>query len=171
MRRIALLLLALTPFCATAQMIDLQPGSRVRVSSPGLIAGRIEGLVAQRTADSIVIVTSQPATYRIAVGSATSISRSLGKSRSRGALKGALWGGPIMLVLSATMTGDTELRRNYDGSVMPVSSFLAMETLGGAGIGALIGALIGSEQWASYETPARITVGHNSARVGASFSF
>jgi hypothetical protein len=49
MRRLFLLLTALTPACAAAQMVDVVPGMRIRVTAAG-VASRIEGTVATRTA-------------------------------------------------------------------------------------------------------------------------
>jgi len=37
------------PFCLGAQMLDVQPGARVRVTAPGVVAGRIDGTVVSRT--------------------------------------------------------------------------------------------------------------------------
>jgi hypothetical protein len=152
-------------------MIDLVPGARVRVTAPGTIAGRLEGTVSSRTADSLVVLTNAPAQYRIALRSVESVEVSRGTSRSAGATKGALWGGGIGLAISIPLSGDAESRRSADGGTMSPANFIAIETIGGAMIGAAIGAMIGSEQWARYASPVRVNVGRNGGRVGAALSF
>jgi hypothetical protein len=164
MRRLFLLLTALTPACAAAQMVDVVPGMRIRVTAAG-VASRIEGTVATRTADSIVVVTPEPAQYHIAMASISSLDVSQGRTRSYGAMKGALWGGGILCVLALPLSWDSSKSSHPD----PVA-ILATQTVGGAIIGAGIGALVRAEEWTSLP-PARISVSRNGARVGAAFSF
>lgn len=173
MRLAALLLVTLAPAPLAAQMIDVQPGARVRVTAPGVVAGQVEGIIATRTADSVVLLTSKPTSYRIALGSISTLSVSQGKSRLKGAAKGSVWGSAIMLVMSAAISGDPSVRRGDYPDAEPVSipSFIAAETVGGAMIGAAIGAIVGSERWNSYETPPRVTVGAGSGRARLSVAF
>src|SRR5205823_14272559 len=79
---------AVTPACLAGQMIDLRPGARVRVTAPGVLAGRLEGTIIERSADSIVVATTQAAQYRIGLSSASSISDFEGRRRLPGAGKG-----------------------------------------------------------------------------------
>jgi hypothetical protein len=173
MRLAALLLVTLVPVSLAAQMIDVQPGARVRLTAPGVVAGQVEGLIATRTADSVVLLTSKPTSYRIALGSIKTLSVSQGKSRLKGAAKGSVWGAAIMLVMSAAISGDPSVRREGDTNTEPVSipTFIASETMGGAMFGATIGAIIGSERWNSYETLPRVTVGTAGGRAGLSVAF
>jgi hypothetical protein len=172
MRLAALFLVTLAPAPLAAQMIDVQPGVRVRVTAPGVVAGQVEGLIATRTVDSVVLLTSRPSSYRIALESITTLSVSQGKSRLKGAAKGSAWGGAIMLVMSAAMSGDPSVRQ-VDANTEPVSipTFIATEVVGGAMFGAAIGAIIGSERWNSYETLPRITVGAAGGRARLSVAF
>jgi hypothetical protein len=171
--RLAALILITLGHAAAAQMIDVQPGAKVRVSAPGIVAGQVEGLITSRTADSIVLLTSKSMQYRIALGSVSMLSVSQGKSRLKGAAKGSLWGAGIMLVFSAAVSGDPDMRRGEYANSPPVSvpAFIALETVGGAMIGAGIGAIVGSERWNSYEIPSRVTASVGISRVGLSVAF
>lgn len=171
--RLAALLLVTLGHVVAGQMIDLQPGAKVRLTAPGVVAGQVEGLVASRTADSVVLLTSKPMQYRIALASVSGLAVSQGKSRLIGAAKGSVWGGGIMLVLSAAMSGDPDVRRgDYENSpTVSVPAFIALETVSGAMLGAGIGAIVGSERWSSYDLPSRVTVGVAKSRVGLSVAF
>jgi hypothetical protein len=50
----ALLIVALA-FPLAAQESEIQPGARVRVQMPGLVAGKFAGTVITRTADTLVL--------------------------------------------------------------------------------------------------------------------
>jgi hypothetical protein len=166
MRAFFLLLTALTPVCGAAQMADIVPGMRIRVSATDL-SGRIEGTVATRTVDSIVVVTPAPAQYHIAVASITSMAVSKGRTASQGAMKGALWGGGIGLVLTLPLSWDSSKSSHPPNYGVMLVEGTVVDGMIGAGIGALVRA----EEWTSYDLPARISVNRNGARVGASFSF
>jgi hypothetical protein len=165
MRAFFLLFTALMPVCAAAQMADIVPGMRIRVSATD-VSGRIEGTVATRTADSIVVVTPAPAQFHIAVASISSMAVSQGRTRSEGAMKGALWGGGIGLALALPLSWDASRSSQPNNTAI-----LAEATVSYAMVGALIGALVRAEQWTTYELPARISASRNGARLAASFSF
>jgi hypothetical protein len=64
MRRLALFLIALSPAVSRAQVIDVQPGARVRVTAPGVVAGDLDAVVLQRVGDSLVVAQQSAAQYR-----------------------------------------------------------------------------------------------------------
>jgi len=72
MRYASLVLLAL-PLSLGAQMLDVQPGARIRVSAPSVVAGRIDGTVINRTPDSVVVATPGLFQYRFGLSSMASI--------------------------------------------------------------------------------------------------
>jgi hypothetical protein len=170
MRRALFLALGFMPIALQAQMIDVQPGARVRVTAPGVIAGRLQGTVIARMNDSIVVATPQMVQYRLALGSLSEIAVSQGKSRAAGAKRGAIWGAGITApLLMIGVAGDSTFRSSGEKA-----GFIAVGTAMYAGIGALIGAAIGAEGWSSHVTTKpqiAVTASHAGLRIGARAAF
>ena len=86
----ALLLLAIAPL--GAQTAEPAVGSRIRVSLGGDDGRRFEGRLLAHAGDSIVIAVEEGITRRFALRDVSSMERSLGRSRSAGAGRGAAEG-------------------------------------------------------------------------------
>lgn len=145
-----------------AQLAELQPGTRVRVLAPSAVAGKLTGVVLARVGDSVSISRPDALPVTVPLSAFTSLEISRGRSRSRGAVKGALWGGGTFLLLSAILPADS--RPCKEGQVEPdcervsAGTNLAYGGLGGAFLGSLIGAAIGPEHWVRATLPARVAV-------------
>lgn len=143
-----------------AQLAELQPGTKVRVQAPGAIAGRVTGLLLARTTDSITMTRPNAAPVSIPLRSLTSLEISRGKSRWRGAGKGALWGSGSMAVLFAIVPPsecrDREGRTACED--LGRGESMVIGAVGGAFWGAVIGALIGSEHWDRAALPTSVGV-------------
>jgi hypothetical protein len=156
------MLLMLFATNASAQIAEVQPGARVRLRAPGIVAGRYTGVVLSRSADSVTVsrAAGQLVVVPFAAVSALEISR--GKSRLKGAGKGALWGGGSMALLFASLPGSAkECRSTSSGTRctnLSVGESMLIGATGGAFWGALIGALIGAERWEQAEMPAQVTL-------------
>jgi len=89
MRRIVLLAAALLPFSAVqAQWLELQPGTKVRVTAPSVLGGRVQATVGMRNADSLSLFRPGSGPFAIPITAIRSAEVSLGKSRAHGALAG-----------------------------------------------------------------------------------
>lgn len=138
---------------ARAQLTEVQPGARVRVQAPGVVAGRFVGTVLQRTADTVRLGAPNALPVDVPVSRITSFEMSRGNSRMLGAGVGALWGGAIGLGIGLLVAAQ-------DNSYFPVNSseYVTSSTIGGAMWGAGIGALVGRERWDSFDLTSRSTM-------------
>jgi hypothetical protein len=142
-----LLLQAVAAVAAGAQLAELQPGTRVRIRAPSVVAGRLEGIVILRTPDTVAVTRPDGAPISVPIVAITSADVSRGRSRSAGAIRGALWGTGVALLLDVAAalapddcTGDcADEPTDVELMVgMPVAGLL---------VGAPVGALIGAERW------------------------
>jgi hypothetical protein len=169
--------LAFLPFVASpllAQSVssfgELQPGARVRVAAPGVVAGRYEGTLLSRTPDTLTLGSSTAAPVAIPVARLTSVEVSRGKSRAAGALRGIKWGAPIGLALGAltasAVTGDCiGCTKDYSPA-----EWVAVSTVSGVMWGAGIGALIGRERWDGFQLAPRTAIGVDAGGASLGFS-
>lgn len=152
-----------------ARTVDAQAGLReglkVRLSFPA--GPPVTGVIQSLAGDSIVLFV-EPAATRVAVarGDVRSIEVSQGRLASAGAKKGALWGGAIFGVMGAIFAmgagGESEVDGDGPGpGVMAVATMVQ-----GAGMGALIGALVKSERWESVSVAPVVGTGATGFRVG-----
>jgi len=173
---IAAMLLFAAPAAVRAQLVELQPGMRIRVEAPGIIAGRLAGTVLSRTGDSLDLAAPNGVPMRIATARLTKIEVSRGKSRMEGAKRGLMWGVPILGGFSTLIAVATPAcpasRCGIDGE-FPKGEFVMWGFISGAMYGAGIGALIGREKWDRYDLPARPAVGLRDGRatLGVSHTF
>jgi hypothetical protein len=149
---------------------ELQPGARIRVVAPGVVAGRYEGTLLSRTPDTLRLGSPNGAPVAIPVARLTSLEVSRGKSRSAGAVRGIMWGAPIGLALGATSassaTGDCiGCTKDYSRG-----GWVALSTFGGALWGAGIGALIGRERWDGFQLAPRTAIGMQTGGASLGFS-
>jgi hypothetical protein len=150
------LVLGLAARVAVAQGDDLRVGSRIRVTAPGVVAGRTTATLVGRTADSLTIAPEDTQPLTIATARLTALDVSRGRSRSAGAARGVLWSVPVG-VAAGFIAESAQRRCRTCGSSENLSPFhaaLLLTALGGAGIGALIG----RETWVSLDPVPRVTV-------------
>jgi hypothetical protein len=148
---------ALLPFAlpsANAQLSELQPGARVRVTAPGIVANRYVGTVLSRSGDTLHLGGPNAAPVSVPLNRITSVEVSRGKSRLHGAGRGILWGAPIGLVIglaSANSLEDCTAFGCSDASSGERGAYVLASALGGALWGAGIGALVGRERWEQFD--------------------
>jgi hypothetical protein len=138
---------------ADAQLTNLIPGVRARVRAPGIINGRVTGLVTVRSADSLALTMENGVPVRLPLAAITAADVSQGRSRSRGAMKGALWGaGAGALSSLFSDIGD----ENCTGDAcISQGEFVVASVVSFALVGALIGSFVQSEQWVPVQIPIR----------------
>jgi len=142
---------------AQAPLGELQPGARVRVEAPGIVAGRYKGTVLTRTGDTLTLGGPSSAPVRLPLDRLTSVAISRGKSRSAGAVRGIAWGAPIGLLMGVLAVGLAEDCTNCTDEPSDGEA-VALGTLGGALWGAGIGAIIGRERWERFQLPTRTSL-------------
>ncbi len=153
--RVAMLCVML-PTTGMGQMLEVQPGARVRVLAPGALAGRLTGIVIARTADSLTISRANASPLAIPMSRLTSVELSRGKSHAAGALKGLVIGAGVGLVLGLTPIPEPTCTSRGCDPELTRGEFLGSMILGSGGVGAGIGAIVGSERWDRYQLPARV---------------
>jgi hypothetical protein len=169
---VLLLSVAFAPLSAqsivrTGQWAEVQPGARVRIQSPGIVAGKYVATVLARTTDTITVGSPSSAPIAIPIAQITSIEISRGKSRTRGAVRGIQWGAPIGLGLGVLSMSAFQSCDGCD-QVYSEGGWVALSTLSGVFYGSIIGALVGREHWESYSVPQRAALGVT--RGGASLA-
>jgi hypothetical protein len=173
---VALSLLVLSTFAAPAgaQMTELQPGARVRVQAPGIVAGRYVGTVLTRTADTVELGAPGAAPIKVPLARVTSVEVSRGSSRALGALRGVEWGAPIGLVFgvvaAAGTDGDPYCYDFCSTSGSYKAGIIAASTLAGALWGAGIGALVGRERWERFDVASRSSFNLHQGRATLGFA-
>jgi len=146
---------------ATAQLAELQLGTKVKLRAPATVAGRITGTLIARSQDSITVTRTGAAPIPIALRDITELQVSRGKDHGLGAQKGALWGGGVgaaMAVLAGTSASDCEERNaGAECGSDDWARGVAYTAVGGAIIGVVTGAIIGAERWDRLAVP--VTLG------------
>ncbi len=161
---------------AAAQLTELQPGVRVRIQAPGVVAGRFEGTVLMRSADTIVVGAPNVSPIRVAVARISALEISRGTSRADGAIAGMKWGAPIMAATGATLGIAAVSNDNYCNSCKKTSAanavgVTAVFALAGVVYGAGIGALIGREHWDAFDLASRTSLEVGRGRIGLTVGF
>jgi hypothetical protein len=154
---------------AAAQTTSPAPEERVRLRAPGVVDGRLTGIVVTRTADALTIRRGDGSVQEIPVSSLTVLERSRGRSRTVGALKGGLWGTGAGLALALANTGfsDGGCDENAGECVGTLAGIVSWTALG-TGVGTTIGFVVGSERW--QRLPLGVTF-HPGARPTLRMSF
>lgn len=161
--------LCIIPHDLRAQVSELQPGARVRITAPGIVAGRYAATVLTRSTDTVRVSAPGKAPFDIPVGRITSLEVSRGNSRALGAVRGVLWGGGIGLAVGTIVATTDESSPNYNN--LSAAEIIAYSTLSGGFYGAIIGAIVGRERWEAFEMPVRTSLRVQPGRVGAAFDF
>jgi hypothetical protein len=167
-----ILILALLAFArpSHAQLTEAQPGARVRLEAPGIVAGRYEGTVLARNGDSLRVggPNSQPMT--IPIDRLTSFEVSRGTSRSLGAKRGVVWGSAVGLIIAAVALPSLQNCDYCSNTSGDLTSFVLYMTASSALYGAGIGALIGRERWERFDLAPRPVTGMRAGRPSIGLS-
>jgi hypothetical protein len=177
-RTCAFLVLALSASALTAraQLTEAQPGARVRVQAPGIVAGRYVGTVLVREPGMIRIGAQNAAPVDVPIDRITSLEISKGSSRLAGAGRGMKWGTAIGLALGVVVasTSSEESRTYWDGGYQKDTTskaeIVVWSVVGGALWGAGIGALFPKEQWERFDLAPRTGFDDRRRRVQLGFS-
>jgi len=180
--RLTLLLLVVLAPRVRGQLAEAQPGSRVRIKAPGIVAGRYVGTVLSRTADTLILGATNAAPVQVPISRITSAEVSRGSSRSLGAVQGLKWGVPIGLALGVIAAAGSDNPDNvycsgFDNCGQSDASFRARVitggVIGGAIWGAAIGALVGRERWERFDVAPRTSfdINRDGARLGVVIGF
>lgn len=154
---------------ARAQHSEIQPGARVRIAAPGIVAGRYVGTVLTRSADTLELGAPGTAPVKVPFARVTSIEVSRGSSRALGAARGVAWGAPIGLVVGVLAAAGTDSDPYCFDTCSSGGSYkagiIAASTLGGAIWGAGIGAIVGRERWERFDIAPRSAVDFRDGRT------
>lgn len=157
---VGLLLTSLLASPAHAQFVELDPGTRIRLRAPAAVAGQLTGVVIGRSNDSLTVSRSNAMPVTLPLSALTSLEISRGKSHGRGAMKGALWGGGVFVVLGVVIPMEECLEGTSSNTYNEGSRAegVLWTATSGALTGALIGAIIGAERWERAALPLRVGV-------------
>lgn len=140
---------------ARAQYTEVQPGARVRIVAPGIVAGRYVGTVLTRSADSLELGAPGVPPIKMPFARITSLEVGRGSSRALGAGRGVMWGAPIGLVVGVIAAAGTDSDPYCFDTCTRSGSYkagiIAASTLAGALWGAGIGAIVGRERWERFD--------------------
>lgn len=176
----AVLSLLLVPMSSgRAQLTEAQPGARVRVTAPGVVAGTFVGTVLAREPGIMRVGSQDTAPIDVPLDRLTSLEISKGKSRAAGAGRGTVVGGLVGLAVGAVAAlSDDEDRAyyNYSTNTRDTTSRGAMVAYGvftGALIGAAIGVFIPKERWERFDLAPRTGMDPRRRRMelGVSLSY
>ncbi len=175
MRRCFILaaLVLLLPHCVVAQVGELQPGARIRLSAPGLVANDYVGVLLQRVGDTLVVAGTNLAQVRVPTSMVEHLDVSRGKSRTEGAIAGMKWGVPIMTAFGILIGTSIE---NVDCRTCTTTdndraSIVGLFALSGAMYGAGIGALIGKEDWEELDLGVKTGLVTDGRRIGLGLKY
>jgi hypothetical protein len=160
---------------ARAQLTEAQPGARVRVQAPGIVAGRYVGTVLVREPGMIRIGAPDAAPIDVPIDRITSLEISKGSSRLAGAGRGMKWGTAIGLGLGVVVaaTSTEESRSYWDGGYQKDTTskaeIVAWSVVAGALWGAGIGALFPKEHWERFDLAPRTGFDDRRRRVQLGF--
>jgi len=135
-----------------APLAEVQPGARVRIEAPGVVAGHFVGTVLSRTVDSVHVGSQTSAPITLALSQITSLEVSRGNSRVGGMLRGLAWGAPLGLAFAAMATTSS---CHSVCSVPDSRKLVRIFAVSGVVWGAGFGALIGHERWGPLQPVSR----------------
>jgi hypothetical protein len=152
-----------------ARLVELQPGTRVRVQAPAVIAGSLAATVVTRARDTVTLTNPRGAPIPVPLTAIITAEVSRGRSHRDGAVKGLAWGtgaGLAVGLLSAIVydaRSDECGAEPCDNNLSP-GEVVAGGLVTGAVIGTGIGAIAGVEHWDRLTIPTFVAV--RPSRVG-----
>jgi hypothetical protein len=152
-----------------ASLAEFQPGTRVRVQAPGVVAGPLEATVVARSRDTVTLTRQHGGPISVPLGAITAAEVSRGRSHGDGAVKGLSWGAGAGLVVGLLSAIVYDARSDACGlepceNDLSPGEVVAGGFLTGAVLGAGIGAIAGSERWERLTIPTFVALRPN--RVG-----
>lgn len=138
------------------------PGTRVRVSAPGVLAPGFTGTVLEQGADTLRVTGEGGIPVAIPVARITTLEQGAGRGRARGAWVGAgigalIGGGAFGLLASIDSKSD-------------MGEAVLQGAGGGAFWGLVIGALVGADDWKAVQPVTAWMPGSRQLRIGARIS-
>lgn len=124
------------PTISVAQLLVLQPGTRVRIDARPALPSRIVGTVMSQSPDSIVVAESAPTWHRLAATSVRRVELYRGRSPSAGARRGLVLG--ALIFGTATFVGGRFA--TDDKFTWPLAATLTF-------ISTAAGVAIGADRW------------------------
>ena len=149
---------------ASAQSVTLAAGSRVRVTAPAVLDRRVEGHVVAGGPDSLGISflegwnSPKPTTMTVPASAVQRIEVYAGRSRGRGALRGAAIGGLLGVGFAMATSKDRNSDARSADDSLSHGTYVAAGAFLFGGVGALLGGIIGTERWVRVATPVRVTM-------------
>jgi hypothetical protein len=140
MRSMISILLFVAPLSAQT----VHPGIGVRVLAPTVMFERMEGVFLGRNGDTLLFGNETRGPVAVPSAAVTQLQVAAGKSRLRGALRGALWGGGTIAALMA-LAGSTEVSASGDTTTR--GEWIVQGAASGALIGAIVGAFVPVRVW------------------------
>ena len=168
------LMLTTTPMIASAQYTEAQPGTRVRIEAPGVVAGKFEGTILSRDVEIVRIAAPNAIPVDVPMNRITSLEMSRGKSRWAGVGRGAVVGIPVGLVLGLiAASGDADTRAFWDAGQRDTLSrgeMVAFTTFASVLWGGVIGAFVPKERWEPFAVAPRTGFDPRSRRTHIGFA-
>jgi hypothetical protein len=156
---------------AHAQYTEAQPGSRVRITAPGVVAGSYAGTVLAREPGIVRLGSPNTPPIDVPIDRITVFEISHGKSRSAGAGRGVAIGTPIGAVLGLVAASSDASNRTYwdynSGRMDTLSrgEIVLYTAATGALLGAAIGALVPKERWERFDVAPRTGIDWRGGRT------
>ena len=146
-----------------APLVELQPGARVRVQAPLVVAGPLEATVVARARDTVTLTTSRGTAIHLPLEAITSAEVSRGRSHGAGAVKGLAWGAGAGLVVGVLGAIAYDARSDECGAEPCDNNWSPGEVVAGgfvtgAVLGAGIGAIKGVEHWERLTIPTYVAL-------------
>ena len=146
-----------------APLVALQPGTRVRVQAPVVLAGSLEATVTARARDTVTLTTSGGVAVPVPLAAITAVDVSRGRSHGDGAVKGLAWGAGAGLVVGVVSAIVYDARSDECGAEpcnndLSPGEVAAGGLISGAVLGAGIGAIMGVEHWERLTIPTYVAV-------------
>ena len=154
--------------CATATAAGqtVQPGTHVRLRAPEFLVGRYTGSYIGHSSDTLFFRNAKRGSMRLPAGAVTHLQVSAGKSRRRGSLRGALWGGAILGALSGLFSSDTSINTER----VALGPYVLRGAVNGAVFGSIVGVFVPARVWHTAEPRILLNDPSGVSDVGAGLS-
>lgn len=153
-----------------APLVELQPGTRVRVQAPGVVPGSLEATVVTRARDTVTLTRGHGRPVAVPLTAITAADVSRGRSHRDGAVSGLAWGASVGLAVGLLSAVTYDARSTACGTEPCENDFSAGQVVAGgfvagAALGAGIGAIKGAEHWDRLTIPTYVAVQSSRTRV------